>query len=81
MSKITDISNNVFKIGDMVKVDTLYDSQEGGVGQYSQRYEDLFKEGKIDFVFGNDENGGYVYGIEGCKWTFSKFELIPLTTE
>lgn len=68
-------AENTFKLGERVKVDCLCDIEGNELKEYDQRYVDLFKEGKIDSIFGSDENGGYVYSIEGAKYCFNKFEL------
>lgn len=75
MKRLTSIENNEFKIGDIVKVYSLCDKEGNELEEYDKRYVDLFKEGKIDRIFGSDINGGYVYSIEGAKYCFNKHEL------
>lgn len=67
--------DNTFKIGDYVCVDKICDTEGNEIDSYDQRRDSILVEGKIDFVFGNDFDGGYVYGIEGSKHCFNKFEL------
>lgn len=67
--------DNAFKVGDFVEITKLCDTEGNELETKDNRYEDLFNEGVINFVMSNDSNGGYVYGIDGCKYCFNKFEL------
>lgn len=83
--KMFDTSENIFKIGDLVRIERLCDVHGNEIEENIDTEEtddrgiDLFKEGKINFVFGRDLNedfeAGYTYGIEGSDYCFNKFEL------
>lgn len=82
---IFDISKNIFKMGNLVRIKKLCDihgneiEEDIDTEEIDARCIDLFKEGKINFVFGRDLNedfeAGYTYGIEGSDYCFNKFEL------
>lgn len=75
LDELFNTDNNLFQSGDLVRVKTLCDTEGNELEDLDNRYNDLFKEGKIDFVFGGDYDGGYVYGVEGANYCFNKFEL------
>jgi hypothetical protein len=70
-----DTEDNLFQVGDMVKVTRLCDIEGNELEEIDCRYDDLFTKGKIDFVMGSDLDGGYVYGVEGAKYCFNRYEL------